>query len=328
MCLIVDVSQYGRSSSPHTHILSSRIDMADAFYLDVGQSLQSESTIWYRNLQVLGTGGNAVTFLAVATSGSNRGVPFAVKVFRKLSKPERRESFLNEIRFLQDCNHPSIMRVFDKGVCYKQHPFLVAEYLPNTLLKVMRAREVSTVVKLCYALQLLSALAYLEGLERPVVHRDIKPQNIFIKGQSCVLGDFGLIKHVDVESDEDRDTFKESIGAGMPFRYRTPDQVAYLKGEAPVTPKSDVFQLGLVLAELFTGWNPEKPVKDFSDPVELEQLAWIPGSLGRSIASVINRMLVLDPNMRDRACRFLDPWEGILRSAVKQSHALEGRAIW
>jgi hypothetical protein len=48
--------------TPRTELL-----MADSFHLDVGQSIQSESGTWYRNMQILGTGGNAVTFLAVAT---------------------------------------------------------------------------------------------------------------------------------------------------------------------------------------------------------------------------------------------------------------------
>jgi serine/threonine protein kinase len=142
------------------------------------------------------------------------------------------------------------------------------------------------------------------------------------------LGDFGLIKHVDVETGEDRETLKESIGVGMPFLYRTPDQVAYLKGESVVTTKSDVFQLGLVLAELFSGRNPEKPAEDYAAKVELDPLGWIPGSLGSIIAGIINRMLELDPSKRDRACRLLDPWDGIFRTAVSRSHALDGRAFW
>lgn len=302
--------------------------MADSFFLDVGQSLQSETGVWYRNLQVLGTGGNAVTFLAVATSGPARGVPFAIKAFRKLSKPERRDAFLKEMSFLEKCTHPSIMRVFDSGVFYKVHPFLVAEYLPDTLQRIVRSGSTSVVLKISYALQLLSALSYLEQLNPAVIHRDIKPKNVFVKGRSCVLGDFGLLKHVDAETDDDREVFKESIGVGMPFRYRTPDQVAYLNGESALTPKSDVFQLGLVLAELFTGRNPERASAEFSEPVEVEPLGTIPGALSGSIASVINRMLENDAQVRSSATQLLDPWEGIFRAAVKQAHALEGRAVW
>ncbi len=302
--------------------------MADSFHLDIGQSVMSVSETWYKNLQVLGTGGNAVTFLAVATSGVHRGVLFAIKVFRKLSKPERLDSFLEEFLFLQDCDHPSIMRVFDTGTYMTSHPFFVAEYLPNTLDQVIRAENISVVEKISYALQLLSALVYLKQFEPAVIHRDIKPQNIFVKGRSCVLGDFGLIKHVKTKTVDDREVFKESIGAGMPFRYRTPDQVSYLKGESDLTSKSDVFQLGLVLAELFTGRNPEKPSKDFYNPVVLDNIGNIPGALSGSIANVINRMLEMNPKSRDDASQFLDPWNGIFETAVKRAHALEGRAMW
>jgi serine/threonine protein kinase len=302
--------------------------MVDSFYLDVGQSILSETKVWYRNLQPLGAGGDAATFLVVATWGPNRGVLFAVKVFRKRSKPERRNSFLAEMNFLRTCDHPSIMRIFDTGVFYDQHPFFVVEYLPNTLQKVLRTGESSTVVKISFALQLLSALTYLDQLQPPVVHRDIKPQNIFVKGRSCDLGDFGLLKHADPATVDDREVFKESLGVGMPFRYRTPDQVAYLKNEAPLTTKSDVFQLGLVLGELFSGRNPQKASPDFCDPIVLEPIRGILGSLAENIRDIINRMLVLDPHSREPASRFLDLWEGVFRSAVAQAHALEGRAFW
>jgi serine/threonine protein kinase len=269
-----------------------------------------------------------VTFLANAISGPYYGVPFAIKVFRKLSKPERRNSFLKEIEFLEQCNHPAIMRVFDKGVFRKQHPFVVAEYLPNTLHEVLKGDEVSTIVKLSYTMQLVSALAYLDNLNPAVIHRDIKPKNIFVKGLSCILGDFGLLKHVDTKRvEDDREMLKESAGAGMPLRYRTPDQVAYLRGEKALTPKSDVFQLGLVLAELFTGQNPEKLAAGHMEPVELEPLAKIPGEFSAAITTVLQRMLEPDATARNNAARFRDPWNGIFQAAILEARARRRRPI-
>jgi serine/threonine protein kinase len=299
----------------------------DSIGLAIDQSIQTDSGSWYRNIQVLGRGGNATTYLVVATSGQHRGVPFAAKIFRRLSKPERRENFLNEMRFLEACSHPSVLRIFDTGVFYGAHPFLVAEYLPRTLHQTIRGDDASMTQKISFSTQLLSALVYLNSLAKPVVHRDIKPQNILIKGNSCVLGDFGLMKWVDLNTAEDQAFFKESVGPGMPAHYRSPDQVAYLRGEAALTTQSDIFQLGLVLAELFSGRNPEKPVADFLDPVELDPIAPIRGGLGGMVESVINRMLLSDPSARPNAETLLDTWEGIFRAAVSRSHELEGRVM-
>jgi len=293
-----------------------------------GQGIQASSGTWYKNLQLLGTGGNAETYLVVATSGNFKGVPFAMKAFTKVWQEERRKSFLDEVAFLKGCNHPSIMRVYDDGVFAEEHPFLVAEYLPNTLERVIRADNSTTTEKVSFTLQLLSALAYLATLAPPIIHRDIKPRNIFVKGRSCVLGDFGLLKREGVAGDEgDREAFKESIGVGMPFRYRTPDLIAYLNDGVPPTTKSDVFQLGLVVAELFTGWNPLKRSQKVSDPVVLDELGNISGALSAGIANLISRMLILSPEQREPASKFIDPWQGVFLDSAKRAHGLEGRVF-
>jgi len=136
-----------------------------------------------------------------------------------------------------------------------------------------------------------------------------------------------LMKLAKAETKDDVTFFKESIGVGMPARYRTPDQVAYLRGESSLTTKSDIFQLGLVLAELFSGRNPQKPSTEFADPVELENIAWIRGGLGGMISSVIRQMLEFDPKARPDAAKLLDMWSGIFDVAVERSHALEGRVM-
>src|SRR5262249_34043656 len=160
---------------------------------------------------------------------------------------------------------PAIMRVFDEGLfryrvagVENEYPFVVAEYLPQTLYHVIRTGTADVAQRVTIAVQLLSALSFLEHSVPQAVHRGIKPQNIFVKWRSCVLGDFGLMKLLDGIDEEDKLVLKESVGPGMPFLYRTPDLVAYARNEAPLTIKTDVFQLGLVLTELFTGRNPAK----------------------------------------------------------------------
>jgi serine/threonine-protein kinase len=286
--------------------------MADSIHINVGQSIHSQSDQWYKNVQHLGTGGNAVTFLTLCTSGINEGVLFALKVLRRLSDPERRDRFLQEVQFLQSCSHPSLMRVFDSGVFTTadgDFPFVVAEYLPLRLFDVIRSAEATTAQKVSYALQLLSGLQYIAGLDPAVVHRDIKPQNLFVKGRSCVLGDFGLMKLKDGADEQDRDIFKESVGPGMPFFYRTPDLISYARNETDISPKSDVFQLGLVLVELFTGRNPAKRPEDPLDDLELEAIGNVPGGMSPGIVGLLSRMLALDPAERPSAAELLDPWQ-------------------
>ena len=301
---------------------------------DVGQSVRSSNGIYYECIQRLGVGGNAATFLVAANQGPQKGVLFALKVFRKLSAPERQDAFIREVAFLIGCQHQAVMRVFDVGMyewevagVLRQYPFVIAEYLPRTLAQAIASRDLTIPEKLTYAIQLLSAVSYLAAMSPPTVHRDIKPQNIFLKGHSCVLGDFGLLKRLDGSSDADREVLKESAGVGMPFYYRTPDLVAYANGTAPLTSKTDVFQLGLVLAHLFSGWNPAEASEDMLAPVKLTALASIPSDFGVRIRSLISRMLVLDPAAREDAATLMDHWRGVFRDAVLLAHRLDGRAF-
>ncbi len=57
----------------------------DSIFFDVGQGIKADSGHWYKAIQLLGTGGNAVTYLVVGSDGPHRGVLFALKVFRKSS---------------------------------------------------------------------------------------------------------------------------------------------------------------------------------------------------------------------------------------------------
>lgn len=308
--------------------------MPDNFYLPFAKSIQSDAGTWYKTVQYLGSGGNAITYLVIATSGKYKGVPFAAKIFRNLSQQDRRNRFLEEINVLEELEHPAIMRTFDAGLfritidgTTDEHPFVIAEYLPQTLANAIRSRTLSMAKRLSFALQLISALKYLDERDPKIIHRDIKPQNIFIKGDSCVLGDFGLMKVVDGNTEVDRDIFKLSIGPGMPFFYRTPDLVRYARNEADITNKTDVFQLGLVLAELFTGKNPCVVPHNILDDVALHSIGHIPGTSGGGIAALLNRMLVVDPTARESIDHFLDPFLGVFNDIAARSNDIDGHVL-
>jgi serine/threonine protein kinase len=104
-----------------------------------------------------------------------KGLQFAVKVFDRPDRAGWRHRFMREVNFLRACDHPSIMRVYDEGEDAADRPFIVMEYLPQTL-RDRRRERLSNIEKVSYTLQLLSALRYLAHLDPPVVHRDIKPR--------------------------------------------------------------------------------------------------------------------------------------------------------
>jgi serine/threonine protein kinase len=272
--------------------------MPESLDLAIGEAVVSWMDNIYRIVKHLGRGGSANTYLGLCLTGRHKGLHLAVKAFRTASKPDRMLNFMREIHVLRSCEHPAIMKVFDEGIVREKYPFVVAEFLPRTLHHVIRTR-LGFPDKVSYSLHLLSALDYLQRLDPPVIHRDIKPKNIFVKGCSCILGDFGLLKHSPVVAD-DRTIVKASPGPGMPRSYRTPDLVDYLKNGRPLTPASDVFQLGLVLAELFTGSNPETPMKQnrFGDDVKLAPLGDPRHPLWPLVKDAIQGMLDFNPDTR------------------------------
>lgn len=206
----------------------------------------------------------------------------------------------------------------------------MTEYLPLTLHDVIRSDRANMVERLSYASQLLSTLSYLDSFTRPVLHRDIKPKNIFIKGQSCVLGDFGLMKRLDQLPEHDPEScLKESVGFGMPFFYRTPDLVDYAKGVRLPTTKSDLYQLGLVLAELFTGRNPQQRAEndDFLSEIKLEELRPVRGKSHKIIRDLLRAMLHSDPESRPSLQDLMKGWKGLFLEVAERVNAIEGKVF-
>jgi predicted Ser/Thr protein kinase len=171
--------------------------------------------------------------------------------------------FRNEVRIARQVSHPNVCRVYDMGMAEGMH-FLSMEYidgedLASLLRRIGRLpqdKAIEFTRKICAGLS--------AAHERGVLHRDLKPSNIMIDGRGQVLlTDFGLAGLA-------AEIPLSDLRSGTPA-YMSPEQ----KAGKDVTTRSDLYSLGLVLHELFTGkarretqTTPSEIVKDLDPAVE------------------------------------------------------------
>ena len=194
----------------------------------------------YRIVALLGKGGMGEVYRA---DDLTLAQPVALKLLPQAfaEDPERLRRFKNEVSVSRQVSHPNVCRVYDIGEIAGEHyismEFVDGEDLASLLRRIGRlpgdkALEISR--QLCAGL----AAAHDKG----VLHRDLKPENVMLDGRGRVrITDFGLSSLVEQVAPND-------VRSGTPA-YMSPEQ---LTGRE-VTVRSDVYALGLVLFELFTG---------------------------------------------------------------------------
>src|SRR5476649_1168008 len=161
--------------------------------------------------------------------------------------PVRLAQFHNEVRVASTISHRNVCRTYDIGDA-DGRPFLTMEYvdgedLASLLRRIGRFPQEKAIE---VARQICAGVAAAH--ERGVLHRDLKPANVMIDGEGHVrLTDFGLAMIATAGSDP-KSGSDPGIRAGTPA-YMAPEQLAGRE----VTPRSDIYALGLVLFELFTG---------------------------------------------------------------------------
>ncbi len=194
----------------------------------------------YRIIELLGRGGMGEVYRADdITLNQAVALKFLPAIFGQ--DPTWLERFKNEVRLARQVTHPNVCRVFDIGE-YQGEQFLSMEYVDgeNLASLLRRIGRVPHPQGVQIARQLCAGLGAAH--DRGVLHRDLKPANVMIDGRGSVrITDFGLAAPTDqLKTDQ--------VRAGTPA-YMSPEQLA---GRS-VTVRSDVYSLGLVLYEMFTG---------------------------------------------------------------------------
>ena len=194
----------------------------------------------YRIVGLLGGGGMGEVYRA---DDLRLGQPVALKFLPPgfAADPRRLAVFHNEVRLAREVSHPNVCRVYDIGEVDGQ-VFLSMEYIDGEDLASLLRRigRVPHDKALEIARQVCAGLAAAH--EKGMLHRDLKPGNVMIDGRGRArITDFGLAALAGSVGRGD-------IRSGTPA-YMAPEQLA---GQE-VTVRSDIYALGLVLYELFTG---------------------------------------------------------------------------
>src|SRR5438477_3258797 len=219
----------------------------------------------YRVERRLGGGGMGVVYLAHEVL-LNRDV--AVKVLRpELYTATAAESFLREAQILAGVTHPNVVVIFRADSQEGLH-FYIMELIKGPTLE---DRLASGPIPVADAARIgIDLLRGLEAVHRlGVVHRDVKPSNAFVLSDGAKLGDFGISR---TSSDGERDSHG---GEGTPD-YMAPEEVA----GKPITPRSDIYAVGVVLYEAVTGHG-------FAEQGKSVDWSRVPGGLARVLRRAV-----------------------------------------
>jgi len=190
---------------------------------------------------------------------SRLGREIALKVVNETlaSNPELIRRFEQEARIAGALNHPNIVAVYDVGV-HEGAPYVVTELLEGESLRQRMSRgRVSLATALDWGIHLAHGLAAAH--RRGIVHRDVKPENVFITaGGQVKLLDFGIAKLAEEVAAGPRGMMEATVAPGGDATrpgsvlgtpgYMSPEQV---RGD-PVDARTDIFSLGAVLFELLS----------------------------------------------------------------------------
>ncbi|MBX7220593.1 MAG: protein kinase [Blastocatellia bacterium] len=200
----------------------------------------------------LGRGGVGVVYLARDQHLHGKSVVVKLLLEETVRSEWARTKFRQEIEALARIDHPGIVGVIDAAELPDGTPYLVLQFIEGiTLRSIIRPgglpkERIAGIIR-----QIGQALTVAH--ERGVFHRDLKPENIMLQSygtgpEQVKIIDFGIAR---VENSQVSLNTSDSIVAGT-VAYMSPEQLQGL----PITPRSDIYSLGIIVYEMLTGKRP------------------------------------------------------------------------
>ena len=244
----------------------------------------------------LGRGGMAVVYRA---HDRHLDRPVAIKVIEAAqSDSTALQRFRKEIGVTAKLVHPGIVALFDSGET-QGHVYYVMPLVSGDTLRARLKREGKMAMRDAATIgaDIAEALAYAHGCG--IIHRDVKPENIFLVENRALLADFGIARATDAYNQAVRGDTSTGMVIGT-MTYMSPEQAS---ADPNMDGRTDLYSLGCVLYELVAGEPP------FTGRTELAVLAKHMTEQPKSLRSIgadvtgefdalISRLLAKDPEAR------------------------------
>lgn len=271
----------------------------------------------YEVISKIGQGGMAAVYKCRQVS-LNR--PVAIKVLSKKLTENKQivERFNREALIIAKLAHPNIIHVIDRGVIDGMYYFVMDFIQGTDLAQIIKGRKYDINKYVDVIIQVCKALSYAH--KNGITHRDIKPGNILIDTEgNTMVADFGIAQLFDQPVGGEDFTQDGAILGTM--AYMSPEQKVNSKN---VTSATDIYSLGVIMYEIFTG---TKPVGRFKLPSEINPKLPKPleSAILKALETEIEDRFKSAEELKDSLLEFL---QGAHIQSAQKEQALQGMAIF
>ncbi len=258
----------------------------------------------YEYLEKIGEGGMATVYRGIQRS-LNRQVAIKVLSATLSDNPSVIKRFERESLIIARLNHPNIIHVIDRGTTSKGRPVFVMEFVEGmNLADAIQNQLYDFNQKVDIAIQICKGVAYAHKFD--VIHRDIKPANVIIDKEGFArLLDFGIASFFKADKEVQKEETRLILGTEA---YMAPEQH---QGIAMTSSLSDIYSIGVVMYELFSGQLPS------AHPVPLSAYGQ---DITAALDALVMKCIERDPKKRPKS---VEDVKTQLLLAMKGQHIAE-----